>query len=257
MTDTWWIFWFLGDPVFWEWARPLGAAALGAGATAFLSSRAQNHQFRLQLKSQEKQWTDERGAKVVDDSMADARQLIEDFMTVHREVQEHERIAGEPFAEAWPKIWTTERSLKIDVTSEFIIDARTRSEIARIVQILDNADDITSGSWSGRSPLGLRGLALNVTSAAITELGSYIRHGERSTDADAQLDKLDQIRRDYDDYVDVEVARAEHAAEALEEERFEEERHLQERLEQQRIEDEAPNDPEADGPEDSPATARS
>ncbi|WP_157580237.1 hypothetical protein [Plantibacter sp. Leaf314] len=245
MSETWFILWFLGDPVFWDWARTLGAAALGAGATAFFASGAQKAQFRQQLDAQTKQWGNERDAKVIDDSMADARKLVEDFTSVHREIQQHEGSVGaifgkDSYPEAWSKIWTKERSLKIDVASEYIVDDRTRSEIGRIVRILDQAGDITSEGWHGRSTMSLRRLTLNVTSAAITELGAYIRHAERSTVNDTHLDTLVRIAAAYDDYIDMEIERAEEAGrELVEAERAEAE---------QAVESAQPETPEQDPP---------
>ena len=166
----------------------------------------------------------------------DVRDILEELTAVHRELEAAvptfaEAMGKESWEKRWPAIWTDERSLKIGVMRELILDEDARDALKRVVKLLDQSPNITSPSYPGRvAGEELRVLGMKLASSGIGIVAPYLRN-ERYTTTDEEYWKpletaasqykeweAEQERRASEDDYHREQARIDEAQEEEEEE---------------------------------------
>jgi len=223
---------FLQDGAFWSWFRTLFAALLGALVGGLFTLWGQARAARSQIAAQvmrdavEEQrtttaWERTQDAQARADSLDEARRLHRSFSALHGELQGNdlsvnEVIRGVDWQPRWRTIWTPERSLDLDITSDLIRDEAARAQVQRVLKLLDNARDISLDGWPGATRYPLRTLALNLSALGTKIVAAYLRRDPPPEEYETTMAALEDNLKRFEEWQDDQVRRAEAAAEARE-----------------------------------------
>ncbi|MEV7797472.1 hypothetical protein AB0O14_00130 [Microbacterium foliorum] len=216
MTFWDWLWAWTRDPVVWDWLRPAFAALAGALVGGGFTLWGQRQSAHVQRERDKDAWTREQVASSHERAREDARKLFEDFTDLHREIQESPSGIRLPprtrWETEWKKIWNRSRSLSLDVRARLIPDDVVRGQVQELVQFLGIASEVSGDSWEGnvvRVPTPLLSIVTQISAEGIDVMGAYLRGAPHASTRDAFWDEMRRTSRDYDQWVDGEIARNE------------------------------------------------
>lgn len=223
-----------------DWFRTVLAAFLGAmvgGLFTLWGQQAQSKaarvlqtsQFEADTAADEKRWEHERKVDARAGSLADARQLFEEFTILHRACQTAKPSINESIKQAswgpkWKLIWTEDQSLDMDVRARLITDPAIRDAVTELVRNMDSISNLTADDshYPNRLALRLRDAALHLTAEGVEILGAYIRNDPHESKRTDLLNALRKTRAGFGEWEQYVEDRAIAAAEAMAEAAYDE-----------------------------------
>lgn len=170
-------------------AVALVGALVGGGFTigaqmlsAWNQAKVEESRHTAERSMAEEQWVRDTGMRAREVLHPDVRDLLEEFTSVHRELEAAvpnfaQTMGRTSWLEEWSKVWTNERSLKLDVYRELILDEDSRNALKRVCALLDGASNITDEAFTGKPPArDLRTLGMNLSSSGIGIVALYLRN---------------------------------------------------------------------------------